>query len=193
MNKCWFVNFLKSSSWLCDLTWGDTAAGLCGALSRSPLKQHLCGELKMLLLSALQQVSNISITDHLAEAEFPWQTSRRRRREIKSKPQGTEVPISSGAKSLGIFTSCFTLLFLVPVVCTSCQIQAEGSWWEEYRLQAQVSLGAEHLGQTGGAGPGFIRALGGIKSAHSCAFYVQLLFIAMPSSWSWEAFSLFKK
>lgn len=148
----------------------------CGAHSRSPLNLHLCTERKASLLSALP-------TDlRQATSLITWQ-----KQDLLGGPQGGGGESKSNRPKVhkegryqfdsGLIWSqglgCFHLLLhcalrflsmLYAQVCY-CLIQAERTWWEEYRLHALLSPGSwvcrsesgsrghdtsEHLGCLGG-------------------------------------------
>lgn len=134
-----------------------TTAGLCGAHSRSALNQHLCAELKILLLSLCQQISNISITDHLAEAESPWQTSRRRRRRrgVKSRRHKEQRYPSHLMPRAWVFSSLASLCSFLSLLCA--QVATVGFKQRKLGEKSTDSkhscpLEAEPVGQTVGAG-----------------------------------------
>lgn len=103
-----------------------------------------------------QQISNISIIDHLAEAESPWQTSRRRRRRgVKSKHhkewryQSHLMPRASAFSTLASLCSFLSLLcaWVATVRLKQRELGEKNTDTKHF-----CPLEAERVGQTVGAG-----------------------------------------
>lgn len=130
-----------------------------------------------------QQISNTSITDHLAEAESPWQTSRRRR-GIKSKHLKEWRYQSYLMPRAWTFSSLASLCSFLSLLCAqvaTVRLKERGLGEKNTNFKHSCPLEAEHVGQTVGAEGRIHQSTWGAWENKSCT-QLSFLLVTAPHS-----------
>lgn len=174
-----FCSFPKINHLGCVILLGVTLLQVCvgltpGLLSASTSVQswrYCCCQL-------CQQISNISIADHLAEAESPWQTSRRRR-GIKSKRHKERRYQSDLMPRAWAFSSLASLCSFLSLLCAWVGFKQRELGEKSTDPKHSCPLEAEAVGQTVRAGGRIHQSTWGAWEQKSCTQLCLLCAIAL--------------